>query len=238
MKNKITAEQIIIALDFDSKEKAISMARLLSPMGTRFKIGMELFYACGPSIVEEIKKFGEVFVDLKLHDIPNTMSQAAQVLSKMGVWMFNLHASAGVEALRRVHDDVQNLCLKENLPQPKIIGVTVLTSLKNLSHLGVKKATEQSVLDLARLTADSGLDGIVCSARDLNSVLPDIRLSHPDFLYVTPGIRLPSASADDQKRTATPSEALEEGATHLVIGRPVTQSPSPEKALHEILGGK
>lgn len=229
-----TKSPLIIALDFDSRQKAIDMARILAPSGVRFKVGMELYYACGPTIVEDIKKHGEVFLDLKLHDIPNTMSQAALVLTKLGVWMFNVHASAGAEALRRVRDDVKNLCTKDNLPQPKITGVTVLTSLEDLSHLGVQKPADHTVLDLALLSASAGLDGIVCSARDLKFIHPVLSKTHPDFLYVTPGIRSPSAPADDQKRTATPQEGMDLGATHLVVGRPVTGAKNPLKEVRDI----
>lgn len=230
------AERIIIALDFDSKEKAVSMARELAPTGVRFKIGMELFYACGPSIVEEVRKQGEVFVDLKLHDIPNTMSQAAQVLTKLGAWMFNVHASAGAAALERVYDDVGELCAKNNLSKPNIIGVTVLTSLANLSHLGTGESARASALRLARLSAVSHLDGVVCSAKEVAALKSDLKKNYPDFLYVTPGIRLAenTVTKDDQNRTCTPGEAIDNGATHLVIGRPVTGDRSPVRVVEKI----
>lgn len=229
------ANQIIVALDFDSAQKAINMATTLSNTGVKFKVGMELFYSEGPAIIEKLKKHGEIFLDLKLHDIPNTMASAAKTLTKRGVWMFNVHASAGLEALKKVVEAVQQTTTGENLPRPKIIGVTVLTSLKDFSHLGISDTVETSVLNLTRLSAQAGLDGIVCSAQDVPQIKKNLSQINPSFLYVTPGIRLPENNSDDQMRITTPKQALQNGATHLVIGRPITKAENPLKALQEIL---
>lgn len=227
-------DRIIVALDFDSAQKAIAMAETLSETGVRFKIGMELFYSTGPSIIEQIKKHGDIFLDLKLHDIPNTMAASAKTLTKLGVWMFNVHASAGEEALKKVAETVRDTVQNEKLQAPKIIGVTVLTSLKNFSHLGTTKTAEQTAFDLATLCANSRLDGIVCAANDVPFIKSRLDPSHADFLYVTPGIRLPENKNDDQKRVMTPKQAFTNGASYLVIGRPITQAKDPRGVLEKI----
>lgn len=232
---KKSVNKIIVALDLDSAQKAIAMAETLSGTGVKFKIGMELFYSAGPTIIEKLKKHGDIFLDLKLHDIPNTMAQAAKTLVKFGVWMFNVHASAGEEALTKVAEAVRETAENEKRETPKVIGVTVLTSLKDLAHLGSTKPAEQTAFDLAKLCADSGLNGIVCAANDVPFIKSELDPSHADFLYVTPGIRLPENKDDDQKRVMTPKQALDNGASYLVIGRPITKAKDSRAALEKVL---
>lgn len=228
---KPNAEKIIVALDFDNAATATTMAQMLSGSGIKFKVGMELFYAEGPSILDKIQKYGDVFLDLKLHDIPETMAKAAKVLCDMGVWMFNVHASAGPVALNRVAETVISHSEKKNGPKPLLIAVTVLTSLSDLSCLGASSDVNATALALAKLSRDAGLDGVVCSPREV----PTIKTLGQNFLCVTPGIRGPQDVTTDQIRTATPKEAIANGADYLVIGRPITKAKDPKEALAILL---
>lgn len=200
-----------------------------------FKVGLELFTSCGPRIVEDIKKKGKkVFLDLKFHDIPNTVSKAALAAMKLGVYMFNLHASGGLEMMKRCKDSVIEVCLKENMDRPKILAVTVLTSLSReilRDELGIQYGLRTHVRHLSALALKAGLDGVVASAREV-----EIIRNHcgKGFLIVTPGIRPSWTPPDDQKRTMTPKDAMREGADYLVIGRAVLQQPDPLKAIELI----
>jgi len=200
-----------------------------------FKVGLELFTSCGPRIVEDIKKKGKkVFLDLKFHDIPNTVSKAALAAMKLGVYMFNLHASGGLEMMKRCKDSVVEVCLKENIDRPKILAVTVLTSLSReilRDELGIQYGLRTHVRHLSALALKAGLDGVVASAREV-----EIIRNHcgKGFLIVTPGIRPSWTPPDDQKRTMTPKDAIREGADYLVIGRAVLQQPDPLKAIELI----
>lgn len=241
-----TNKKIIIALDMPTAAEALAMAKILSGTGVKFKIGMELFYAEGRSIIEKIQKHGDVFLDLKLHDIPETMARTAAVLTQMGVWMFNVHASAGVEALQRVRDAVDET-IRSPLPPllrgapkaggsgarsaPLLIAVTVLTSFKDLQHLSTTKTIPDLAFDLAKITHAAKFDGVVCSPHEVAL----IKKLDKKFLCVTPGIRRPEDAADDQNRTATPTEALAAGSDYLVIGRPITKAKDPRQALGEML---
>ncbi|HDY96867.1 MAG TPA: orotidine-5'-phosphate decarboxylase [Pseudomonas sabulinigri] len=221
---------IIVALDFPDAPSAMSMADQLDPARCRVKVGKELFTSSGPAVVEALQHKGfEVFLDLKFHDIPNTTASAVKAASELGVWMVNVHAGGG----RRMMEACRDI-LERRSTRPLLTAVTVLTSLEqeDLKEVGVDIEPMVQVQRLARLTQECGLDGVVCSAREakaLRHALGDA------FLLVTPGIRPAESSADDQKRIVTPSQALENGSSYLVIGRPITQAENPEQALEAII---
>lgn len=221
---------IVVALDFPDAPSAMSMADQLDPALCRVKVGKELFTSSGPAVVEALQHKGfEVFLDLKFHDIPNTTASAVQAAAELGVWMVNVHAGGG----RRMMEACRDI-LERRSTRPLLTAVTILTSLEqeDLLEVGVDIEPMVQVQRLARLTQDCGLDGVVCSAREakaLRNALGD------QFLLVTPGIRPADSSADDQKRIVTPSQALENGSSYLVVGRPITKAEKPEQALEAIL---
>jgi len=216
----------ILALDFPTATAAIALADTLLPSQCRLKVGKELFTRAGPAIVEALQTRGfEVFLDLKFHDIPNTTAMAVKAAAELGVWMVNVHCSGGLrmlEACRNVLDQCAN-------PAPKLIGVTVLTSMQreDLAAIGLDLEPEQQVLQLAALAQQAGLDGLVCSAREAKT----LKAAHPTLQLVTPGIRAADSATDDQKRTLSPQQALAAGADYLVVGRPITGSENPVKTL-------
>lgn len=221
---------IIVAVDSPTLAEATTLAARLSPDACRLKVGKELFTACGPAVVEGLQQRGfEVFLDLKFHDIPNTVASACKVAAQLGVWMVDIHVSGGpamMEAARRAVDSVSR--------PPLLVGITVLTSLgeDDLPRIGLAGPVPQAVERLARLAHDCGLDGVVCSAaeaRQLRSALG------PSFQLVTPGIRPAGSAAQDQVRVVTPADALRDGSSYLVIGRPITQAADPRQALQSIL---
>ena len=223
------SKNIIIALDFATGDQTLQFLDLLDPNLCRVKIGKELFTASGPQLVRKIIDRGfDVFLDLKFHDIPNTVARASKVAADLGIWMFNIHASGGrtmMEAARESIDSLGN-------QRPLLIGVTVLTSFlkKDLEQTGIQSYPEEQVSKLAFLARDSGLDGVVCSAAEtklLRSQLDD------KFCLVTPGIRRPEDAIGDQKRVVGPAEAIQNGSNYLVIGRPITSADSPNGALIE-----
>lgn len=222
-------KKIIVALDYSSEKSALHLLSLLDPTLCRVKIGKELFTRYGPDLVRKIIHSGfEVFLDLKFHDIPNTVAGAIGAAADLGVWMVNVHAAGGrnmLAAARKV--------ITEKMPI-KLVAVTVLTSLSplDLQETGVIGLPEQQVLRLAGMAADCGLDGVVCSANEIES----LRLNLPTkFLLVTPGIRPLGDNSGDQKRIETPARALSKGSDYLVIGRPITQASDPSQKLQEIL---
>lgn len=220
---------IIVALDYPTAHDALAMAQRIDPTSARLKIGKQLFVAEGPHIVEQLQKLGfELFLDLKFHDIPNTVAQACLSAAKLGVWMTNVHALGGSPMLRAVYN-----ALSELPQRPLVTAVTVLTSMDQptFDALGFNKTIEQAVFDLATLTQQSGLDGVVCSAHEAPALRA--RLGD-DFILVTPGIRLASDNTDDQHRIMTPQAALAAGADYLVIGRPITQSKDPDKTISSL----
>lgn len=225
----LSEPRIIVALDYAASAPALALARRLDPARCRLKVGKELFTAAGPALVEKLRAVGfEVFLDLKFHDIPHTVAAACRAAAGLGVWMINVHALGGRAMLTAAAEALAGL------PQaPHLVAVTVLTSLKaaDLVEVGISEPPEAVVVRLARLAQECGLAGVVCSPREAAL----LRTAHgPDFLLVTPGIRPAGAQAGDQARIATPAEALRAGASHLVIGRPITQAPDPMAALENI----
>tara|TARA_B100001559_G_scaffold118793_1_gene100039 strand:- start:1815 stop:2498 length:684 start_codon:yes stop_codon:yes gene_type:complete len=219
--------KIIIPLDLDYKE-ALKLAKLLDPKICRMKIGNQLFTSSGPKVVKELHQLGfDVFLDLKFHDIPNTVHEAVKSAADLGVWMVNVHASGGKQML-----EASKKALQQFSNPPLLIAVTVLTSLSQefLSEIGLDNLDDQ-VFRLTRMAKESGLDGVVCSALDAESVKKEFG---EEFLTVTPGIRPSGSSLDDQSRVSTPSEAIASGSDYLVIGRPITGSEDPKKALEAI----
>ena len=226
----MSTSPIIVAVDKHNLSDALTLADALDPSLCRLKVGKELFTVCGVDVVNAFHQRGfEVFLDLKFHDIPNTTAQAVLSAADMGVWMTNIHASVGTDAMR--------LC-KERLTaggyDTLLIAVTVLTSMTdaNLAELGITRSVSEQVLHLAGLTHQAGLDGVVCSAQE--SAMLKQRFG-TDFKLVTPGIRLNDDAKDDQKRICTPSDALANGSDYLVIGRSITAAIDPNEKLKLIL---
>ncbi len=224
-------EKIIIALDVSSRERALFYVKELCDTVGMFKVGSQLFTACGPQIVREIiAGGGKVFLDLKFHDIPHTVTRAVSEAVKLGVSMLTIHASAGRAAMESVSTELRD---KFGSNRPIIVAVTVLTSLdtRSLFEIGVELPVEEQVQRLALFAQDCGMDGIVCSPQEIRLVRKSV---NPDLKIVTPGIRMPDQSLDDQRRAATPHEALTAGADYIVIGRGVTDDPQPRHAIQRI----
>ncbi|MCB1759356.1 MAG: orotidine-5'-phosphate decarboxylase [Gammaproteobacteria bacterium] len=221
--------RIIVALDFPSRDTALELVAQLDPRLCRLKVGKEMFTRLGPAFVETLAALGfQIFLDLKYHDIPNTVAAACEAAADLGVWMINLHATGG----RRMMEAARER-LEQRAERPLLIAVTILTSLSeaDLAEIGYPGTPEDNVLRLAGLAHYSGLDGIVCSPREASAVR---ELASDDFLLVTPGVRPASAALDDQRRVMTPLQALEGGADMLVIGRPITAAPDPLASLQSI----
>ncbi len=221
--------KIIVALDYPDAQPAMELVARLEPALCHLKVGKELFTATGPQLVERFMQRGfEVFLDLKFHDIPNTVAQACKAAAALGVWMVNVHALGGRKMMEAAHDAVA-----QSSRPPKLIAVTVLTSLtqEDLAELGMNISPAELVLRLAALARDSGLDGVVCSAQEAALLRRELG---NNFCLVTPGIRPADTAANDQMRVMTPRAALENGASYLVIGRPITRAPDPLLALQEI----
>ncbi len=219
--------RIIVALDVSSATQALSLASKLDPALCRLKVGKELFTAEGPALLEKLMRHEfEIFLDLKFHDIPNTVANACKVAASLGVWMINVHALGGRKML---------LSAREALPNKstKLIAVTLLTSMgsEDLRDIGISTSLQDTVKQLALLVNNCGLDGVVCSPLEINQ----LRQTIPNhFLFVTPGIRPSDGQLDDQQRVATPAQAIKSGSDYLVIGRPITQAEDPLLALQQI----
>ncbi|MEQ1773869.1 MAG: orotidine-5'-phosphate decarboxylase [Burkholderiales bacterium] len=226
--------KIIVALDYPDARAAQEMAARLDPALCRVKVGKELFTAAGPALVQTLvaRGFG-VFLDLKFHDIPNTVASACKAAARLGVWMMNVHASGGSAMMHAARE-----ALAGGEQRPKLIAVTVLTSMAqtDLADIGMQGRPEEAVLRLARLAQKAGLDGVVCSAQEAAALRAECGAR---FSLVTPGIRLadpaPDRAKDDQKRVMTPRAAVDAGANYLVIGRPITQAADPVAMLQRIL---
>ena len=228
------AERIIIALDVKNKEEGLTLVRTLES-AVLFKVGLQLYTAEGPALLKDIRELGKkVFLDLKLHDIPNTVAEAVRSGLRLGAWMMTIHTSGGREMMAEAAKAAADEAAKSGKPKPLLLGVTVLTSLKDseLQEVGFAGKVLDQVLRLAGLANAAGLDGVVCSPQEIEAVHQEFGKS---LLIVTPGIRPAGADVHDQKRIMTPAQAVALGADYLVIGRPITAAPSPNQALREIV---
>lgn len=220
--------KLILALDVDNDKKAMRWVKLLYPQIRIFKVGLQLYTACGPKIIQDIRQAGaEVFLDLKFNDIPNTMANAAKEAIKHKVGMFTVHTLAGPEALKEVADVCRG-------SKTRVLGVTILTSICGhfLKDLGINRTVSSEVLYLAQMAKRCGLDGVVSSAQEAKLIRRELG---KNFIIVTPGIRPDIVESDDQKRAATVSQAVKAGSNFLVIGRPILEARDPLKAVKEIL---
>ena len=228
--NSTHDSKIIIALDFKDEAAALALVEQLEPSLCRLKVGKELFVRCGPLLVKKlINKGFDVFLDLKFHDIPNTVAAACQAAADMGVWMVNVHACGGRKMMQAANEAIQLSSHK-----PLLIAVTVLTSLsrQDIAEIGLDIEPAEQVLRLARLARDSGMDGVVCSPQEVKLLKQEIA---QDFTLVTPGVRPAGAAIGDQQRIMTPAQALSAGSDYLVIGRPITAAPDPLYAVNNII---
>jgi len=222
--------RIIIALDYKDEASTMALVDQLEPSLCRLKVGKELFVRCGPTLVQKlINKGFDVFLDLKFHDIPNTVAAACSAAADMGVWMVNVHASGGRKMMEFARNAIDN-----SVHKPLLIGVTILTSLsrQDITEVGLDVEPADQVLRLAKLANDSGLDGVVCSPQEVTTLKSEIG---ENFSLVTPGVRPAGSEVGDQQRIMTPSEALSAGSDYLVIGRPITAQKDPVLALKNIL---
>lgn len=227
---QITDPKVVIALDYADKHQALAFINQLDPETCRLKIGKEMFTHFGPDFVKVlVAKHFDVFLDLKFHDIPNTVAQAVKAAADLGVWMVNVHASGG----RRMMEAAKAILEPYGDKAPLLIAVTVLTSMdqSDLQELGIELSPAEQVKRLAILTKSSGLDGVVCSSHEAKELKA---LLGADFKLITPGIRPAGSNAGDQRRIMTPKQALDAGADYLVIGRPITQAENPAQVLSEI----
>lgn len=226
--------KIIVALDFATSAAVLALVKQLQPEQCRLKVGKELFTRCGPDIVSELTGMGfDVFLDLKFHDIPNTVGKACQAATELGVWMVNIHASGGRDMMLAAREAVDNSAISAGGVKPLLIAVTVLTSLTatDLHAIGVEADPQEQVLRLADLAQQCGMDGVVCSPLEIEVLRQRFG---SDFKLVTPGVRPAGTDVGDQKRVMTPEAAIKAGADYLVIGRPVCQAANPLQALVEI----
>ena len=228
-------QRLIVALDLADPAKARTLATLLAPEVGMFKVGKQLFVNAGPNIVRTIHDLGgEVFLDLKFHDIPNTVAAAAVEAARLGVKLFNVHVSGGPEMMQQTAAAVEDVCEKESLRRPSVLGVTVLTSLdgSDLEALGIQGPVPAHVVRLARMAQEAGLAGVVCAAQEV----PEIRRACGDaFMLVTPGIRPAGQQAGDQKRVMTPGDAVRAGIDFIVVGRPITGADDPVAAARSVV---
>jgi len=206
-------DKIIVALDVHTIKEAERLVDILNPYISVFKVGMELFYSCGPKAIDLIKKRDkDIFLDLKFHDIPNTVKNSVRAVTRFGIFMFNVHAQGGTDMMKAALEGAEEESDRLGIDRPRILGVTILTSIES---------SEESVLSLASLTKESGIDGVVASPQEARTIRKELG---KDFLIVTPGIRPAGSEKGDQKRTATPREALDAGVDYIVIGRPITKA--------------
>jgi orotidine-5'-phosphate decarboxylase len=232
----MTTNKLIVALDVDNAEKARELVSALRGVAGMFKIGMQLFTATGPALVREIINSGErIFLDLKYHDIPNTVARAGVEATRLGVSIFNIHAAGGSEMMRRTAESVSECAAAEGLSRPLVIAVTILTSANEvaLAEVGFASAPAELVARLALLAEASGLDGVVASPLEVGVVRSVVK--RPDFAVITPGVRPAGAPLLDQKRVTTPRDAIVAGADYVVVGRPILDAPDPAQAAQQIL---
>lgn len=228
-------DKLIVALDVSSSKEAEKLVKTLSPVVKIFKVGKELFTSAGPEVVRMIQaRRAKVFLDLKFHDIPNTVAAACEAATRLGVFMLNVHALGGKHMLFSAVQAVHKTAAELKRTPPLLVGVTVLTSLseKDLVDVGIKAKLKKEVEKLALLSKTCGLDGVVASAQEIEIIR---KAAGKDFIIVTPGVRPLWASKGDQKRVMTPREAIEKGANFIVVGRPITQASDPKDAAKKIL---
>jgi len=222
--------KVVVALDFDKKQDALSFVDKIAPTDARLKVGKEMFTYFGPEFVKQLTGKGfDVFLDLKFHDIPNTVAKAVTAAADLGVWMVNVHASGGSQMMTKAKQALDNY----GDDAPLLIAVTVLTSMNqdDLHSLGINKTPAEQVNFLANLTKQSGLDGVVCSAWEAEQLKLDLG---KEFKLITPGIRPAGSAQDDQQRIMTPKQAIDVGVDYLVIGRPITKAIDPQAILQQI----
>jgi len=228
-------DRIILALDVPDLDEALRIVYQFEEHVETFKVGSELFTTAGPEIIKKINTMGKkVFLDLKFHDIPNTVARSAAAAARLGVFMFNVHTLGGLEMMKQAAEAIRKISLEANINRPRLIGVTILTSIDQSvvqDELGIGLRMSAQVKHLAGLAYRAGLDGVVASPEDAGNLRANFG---KDFLIVTPGIRPSWASPDDQKRMLTPKEALRRGADYLVIGRAILSQPDPVNALKRI----
>ena len=228
------SKKLIVALDVETPTKALDLVKQLHSVAGMFKVGSQLFTAAGPQIVRDILAHdSEVFLDLKFHDIPHQVAGAARSAAELGVSLFTIHASGGKEMMQRAVDSVNEVAAKGSI-RSAVLAISVLTSIDEtiLSQIGVTSTPAESVLRLVKLAEASGVDGVVASPQEIETIRRTV--SSPDFLVVTPGIRPTSNEFGDQKRVATPAAAIGAGASYIVVGRPITNAPDPLAAAQEI----
>ena len=232
----MNTNKLIVALDVDNAQKARELFTALRGVVGMFKIGMQLFTAAGPDLVREIVNSGErVFLDLKYHDIPNTVALAGIEATRLGVSIFNIHALGGSEMMRRTAKAVSECAAAEGLARPLVIAVTILTSANEatVSEIGFESGPSELAPRLALLAEASGMDGVVASPREIVMIRDAVK--KPGFVVVTPGVRPTGAALFDQKRVTTPHEAILQGADYIVVGRPILEATDPVRAAQEIL---
>jgi len=228
-------ERLIVALDVDTQARAVELVEKLKSDVKFFKVGFELFSSCGPDIVKAIaEKDCRVFLDLKFHDIPNTVSKAAASVTKLGVFMLNVHALGGYDMMKKAMEAVKSEAQELKITRPKVIAVTILTSMDEttLKKVGISDSMNSEVLRLAGMAKEAGLDGVVASPQEAQDIRKNLG---KDFLIVTPGVRPSWAGSGDQKRIATPKDAIASGADYIVVGRPITEAKDPCEAARKIL---
>ncbi|MFH1848346.1 MAG: orotidine-5'-phosphate decarboxylase [Candidatus Omnitrophota bacterium] len=228
--------KLIVALDVAGIEEARALLDKLCPVVDIFKVGSQLFTACGPAVVDEVHKRGaRAFLDLKFHDIPNTVEGAVRSATRLGVFMLNVHIQGGIRMMQKAKEAAFDESKKSGKPKPIVLGVTVLTSMdqKDLSDIEIRKGVKQQVTYLAKLAKQAGLDGVVASAQEIQAIK---WTCGDDFLVVTPGIRPAWAGSDDQRRSTTPAEAVKSGADYMVVGRPILKAEDQAAAAKKIIG--
>ena len=226
----MTDPKVVVALDFNKQADALSFVDRIQPTDCRLKVGKEMFTHFGPEFVKTLSNKGfDVFLDLKFHDIPNTVAKAVSAAADLGVWMVNVHASGGQKMMEQAKHALQAY----GNDAPLLIAVTVLTSMsrEDLQGIGIDMEPQEQVMRLVRLTQQSGLDGVVCSAMEAEMLKQSLG---QDFKLVTPGIRPAGSAADDQKRIMTPKQAIDVGVDYLVVGRPITKAEDPQLVLNQI----